>query len=132
MFGEVMEDFTQDIDGLATDSCGLLGMKKQVMSICRRAEAIAEQFQNILPLFEDRTFIEHSQFWSWRLGKIPLKQVGDILDHVVKGKSEEQLFDFEIAQLQEKIELNWERCKGCEKVFLRLGQGKHISSFIFG
>src|SRR5260370_1320603 len=37
--GEVMEEFTQDIDWLATDSCSLLGTKKQVMAICRRAEA---------------------------------------------------------------------------------------------
>jgi len=75
MFGEVMEEFTQDIDWLATDSCRLLGTKKQVLSICRRAEAIAEQFQDTLPLFEDRAFIEHPQFWRWRLGKITLKQV---------------------------------------------------------
>jgi hypothetical protein len=72
-----------------------------------------------LPLFEDRAFIEHSQFWSWRLGKITLKQVYDILGHLVKGKGEEQLFGFEIAQLKEKIELKRERCKGCEEVFLQ-------------
>jgi hypothetical protein len=130
MFGEVVEEFTQDIDGFATDSCSLLGTKKQVIAICRRAEAIAEQFQNTLPLFKDRAFIEHPQFWQWRLGKIPLKQVGDILVHVVKGKGEEQLFGFEIAQLKEKIQLNREVCKGCEEVFLWLGQGKHVRAIV--
>ncbi len=44
MFGEVVQEFMQDIDWLATDSCSLLGTKKHVMAICRRAEAIAEQF----------------------------------------------------------------------------------------
>ncbi len=86
----------------------------------------------MLPLFEDRAFIEHPQFWRWHIGKITLKQVGDILDHVVKGKGEEHLFGFEIAQLKEKIELNREVYKGCKKVFLRLGQGKHGSAIVSG
>src|SRR5258708_35728397 len=102
------------------------------MAICRRAKAITEQFQNALPLFEDRAFIEHPQFWLWRSGKITLKQVGDILDHVVKDKGEEHLFGSEIAQLKEKIELNREMCKGCEEVCLRLGQCKHISALVSG
>src|SRR5260370_7309386 len=72
MFGEVMEEFTQDIDWLATDSCSLLGTKKQVMAICRRAEAIAEQFQDTLPLFEDRAFIEHPHLVHSHLAKITL------------------------------------------------------------
>jgi hypothetical protein len=37
-----------------------------------------------------------------------------------------------IAQLKEKIELNREVCKGCEEVFLRLGQCKHISALVSG
>jgi len=34
--------------------------------------------------------------------------------------------------LKEKIELNRDVCKGCEEVFLRLGQGKHVSAIISG
>src|SRR5260370_16295704 len=53
-----------------------------------------------------------------------------MLEHVVKGKGEEQLFGFEIAQLQEKIQLNRDLCKGCQEVFLRLGQGKHVGAIL--
>jgi len=34
--------------------------------------------------------------------------------------------------LKEKIQLNREVCKGCEEVFLRLGQCKHGSAIIYG
>jgi hypothetical protein len=50
----------------------------------------------------------------------------------VKSKGEEQLFGFEIAQLKEKIQLNREIWKGCEEVFLRLSQCKHVSAIISG
>src|SRR5579859_6101730 len=130
MFGEVAEEFTQDIDGLATDACCLLGTKKQVLSIGRRTEAIAKEFQNTMPLFQDRAFIGHPQFWPWRLGKIPRNEGGDILDYIVKGEGEEQLFGFEIPQLQEKIQMKRWVGKGCEEVFLWLGQGKHIRALV--
>src|SRR5205823_4265520 len=95
LLGEGVEEFTQDIDGFATDACRPLGPKEQVLSICRRAKAIAEQLQNLLPLFENRAFVGHPQFWPWGLGKIPRKEVGHVLDHTIKGKGEEQLFGFE-------------------------------------
>ncbi len=43
-----------------------------------------------------------------------------------------ELFGFEIAQLKEKIQLNREVCKGCEEVFLRLSQCKHVNALISG
>src|SRR5258708_17161357 len=43
-----------------------------------------------------------------------------------------ELFGFEIAQLKEKIQLNREVGKGCEEVFLRLSQCKHVNALISG
>jgi hypothetical protein len=130
LFGQVVEQFAKDIDGFAANPSRLLGMKEQPLAIGRCTEAILEQCQNRLALFEDGSFIERPQFEPLYGGELAFTDVGHIVRHFVKGEGEKELFGFEIAQLEDEIDLHMEAPERDKQVVFRLGKRKIVHAII--
>ena len=55
-----------------------------------------------------------------------------IVGNVVKSKGKEELFGFEVAQLEDAIDLDFHPPEGEGQVVLRLGEGKVVGALVSG
>jgi len=75
-------------------------------------------------LVEQGALIEWWEGHPLVLGKVVIEQVLDILRNLVKGKGEEALLGFEVAQVQHEGDLGGHRAEQLHEVLLRLHEGK--------
>jgi hypothetical protein len=114
LIDEILEHLAKDIDGLATDTGSLLRTEEQLLTLDCRTQPILAEIENDLAHLEDRPFSERAHGTMGGIRKIALDQVADIVGNVSKCKREKQLFGFEIAQLEEKIDLDVEEAEALE------------------
>ena len=124
LIDQILEHLAKDIDGLAADAGSLLRTEEQLVALGRRTQPILAEFENDLALLEDCPFRERAHGTMGGIRKIALDQVADIVGNVSKCKREEQLFGFEIAQLEEKIDLDMEEAEALEDLLFRPCEGK--------
>ncbi len=116
LLGQVLHEFTKDIDRFAGDLGRLPGFGLQLLSFLGSAESILAEFK------DQTSLLVPCDLRDLKLGKLEVRKilslnVSGILFDLVEIKGEKQLLGFEVTQLQKPVNARFDRVKLPQCVF---------------